>query len=132
PGDRSLRRSRRRKSLSRARPEGLECRRDHRVLDFRLADAAASYLGARRMSDGADHREMPRHGEIAAVRARRLAALDQGHEEAHDGLVTALQLTGRAASRVDRQEGVKVAELLPGGSEHAVERFLQLALRRLG
>ncbi len=89
-------------------------------------------LAACGMHDRANDREMPCDRNAAAEDTRLLAALDQRGELLEDRQVAAVQLLRREPVRVDREQSVEPAEFLPGGTEHALQRFRRLTALRLG
>src|SRR5439155_6271317 len=84
------------------------------------------------IDDRGDDREMPRDREVAAEDTRLLATLDQRCELLEDRQVAAVQLLRREPVRVDREQSVKPAEFLPGGTEHSLQRFRRLTALWLG
>lgn len=73
---------------------------------------------------------MPRDREITPEDALLLASFDQWRELRGHGEVTATELLRREPARVDREQSVELAELLPGRTEDSLQRFLRLTALR--
>src|SRR5829696_1059514 len=107
-------------------------RAQHRRLGFGFRNAAALDLVAGGVDDGADHREVPRDGQIPPEDALFLATLDQGLELVEHGEMTAVELLGREPGGVEREKAVELRELPPRSSKHSLERLDRLAALGLG